>query len=96
MSEQKIVHLRYDKYIELKEKCERLEKENGTALVRIACLNAELFKMECAVNTVIKERDAAIRDMYGVEESVLYACEYCAYEHCAGDCKYFRWRGVKR
>lgn len=101
MSEVKTVSMRYDKYIEMKEKAEKYP-----ALVeKLKEFVFEIGDLSDAIIKVIEERDTAIEDI----NSYLHihgACPFCAlYEQRSWlkangkDCRKKdcgRWRGVKK
>ena len=87
-----------DEIKELKLEQDRWHRKYNDAEIEISHLKREVDSLISAVKTLIKERDMAIKDMYGVEDSVLYACQKCAKRPCGRirECKGFVWRGVKK
>lgn len=76
---------------------DKWHRRYNDAEIEIDRLKRENERLELAIHRLIMERDMAIKDMYGVEDSVLYACQECAKRPCGRirECKGFVWRGVK-
>lgn len=83
---------------ELVKEQDKWHRRFNDAEIEIDRLKRENESYKLAIHRLIMERDMAIKDMYGVEDSVLYACQKCAKRPCGRirECKGFVWRGVRR